>query len=496
MDIGWGGVQKGETPSVVWFLSREGAQHGPISDMEFQELLARKMLRPTDHVWREGFEAWRTVASLQTPSQPAPGSIPAPYQQVAAQPAQRPLRPSPVPVREAARETYIPPEASRAGYAIEVPAARSPTPPRAAAAVATLPGSIFLSYRRDDSAPWAGRIYERLSQDIDRRLIFMDVDNIPPGHDFVEVLDERVAGCEVFLCVIGPRWSEARNPEGRRRIDDPNDFVRIEVESALAHGKRVIPLLVDGAQMPLAQSLPESLRPLVRRNAVELTHARFGRDIATLLEALPKAAPLRADPPPAVPLVAERPEPAVEREAPMAVRRSEGPGAGRAFGEIILAILLGAGGYVAWIAQQSRRPQDAGVVILFIVAVSGILAFIRGFRSMGPIVTTALYVALLAGIGIFGRHGWPMSSSSANAVLSALAVALIVFVLAMTMLLARRSMPGPAVVVWLLAVAVAVTPIVGIGGLGLQVAGLVAIGLIALALGLHVRHLRRQIPRP
>jgi hypothetical protein len=144
-------------------------------------------------------------------------------------------------------------------------------------------GKIFINYRRDDAAPWAGRIYERLTRDFDKRQLFMDVDNIAPGLDFVKVLEEQVSQCDVLLAVIGKHWLSAANERGERRLDDPGDFVRIEIESALKRNVRVIPVLVESAAMPNAAELPDSLKPLARRQAYPLTHARFGVETQTLI---------------------------------------------------------------------------------------------------------------------------------------------------------------------------------------------------------------------
>ncbi len=149
-----------------------------------------------------------------------------------------------------------------------------------------MPTRIFISYRRDDAAAWAGRLHERLSRDISKSRLFMDVDNIAPGLDFVKVLDDQVAQCDVLLAVIGRGWLSATNRGGQRRLDDPDDFVRIEIESALKRDVRVIPILVDGAEMPAAGDLPETLAPLARRNALSLSHARFAGEVRTLIEDL------------------------------------------------------------------------------------------------------------------------------------------------------------------------------------------------------------------
>ena len=152
-------------------------------------------------------------------------------------------------------------------------------------------GGIFISYRRDDARHAAGRLVDRLEQTYAREQLFFDIDNIAPGLDFVRVLSEQVQACDVLLAVIGQGWLDARNEDGSRRLGDPKDFVRIEIEAALARDIRVVPVLVDGAPMPREVDLPEKLQPLARRNAGRLTHERFGADAEGLAEALTKAVP-------------------------------------------------------------------------------------------------------------------------------------------------------------------------------------------------------------
>jgi outer membrane protein assembly factor BamD (BamD/ComL family) len=147
-------------------------------------------------------------------------------------------------------------------------------------------GKIFINYRRGDDPGFAQALLGRLEQSFSSDQLFIDVDNIAPGLDFVHVLNERVAESDVLLAIIGKGWIQARDPEGARRLDDPNDFVRIEIESALNQNKRVIPVLVGEAQMPRPEELPETLRPLARRNAVRLTHERFRADTQGLVKAL------------------------------------------------------------------------------------------------------------------------------------------------------------------------------------------------------------------
>jgi TPR repeat protein len=147
-------------------------------------------------------------------------------------------------------------------------------------------GGVFISYRREDSHAWAGRIYDRLSNRLGHENVFFDVDNIAPGLDFIEVLSERVGNCDALVAVIGKDWLSSANKNGARRLDDPNDFVRIEIEAALARDIRVIPVLVEDATMPATDDLPESLKKLARRQGIEISHTRFDSDVERLSRAL------------------------------------------------------------------------------------------------------------------------------------------------------------------------------------------------------------------
>ena len=150
-------------------------------------------------------------------------------------------------------------------------------------------GRIFTNYRRGDDPGNTGRLFDRLQETFAPEQLFIDVDNIPPGLDFIRVLEEQVSQCDALLVVIGPRWLDAADPQGKRRLDSPDDFVRIEIESALTQGKRVIPVLVGDARMPAADELPETMRLLARRNAVRLTYERFRADTQGLIKALQQA---------------------------------------------------------------------------------------------------------------------------------------------------------------------------------------------------------------
>src|SRR5262245_35399419 len=147
-------------------------------------------------------------------------------------------------------------------------------------------GGIFISYRRNDSRHAAGRLVDRLGQTFGHDQLFMDVDAIEPGLDFVQELGHRVDSCDVLLALIGPGWVAAMDEGGRRRLDDPSDFVRLEIETALRRNIRVIPVLLDGASLPPEESLPRGLQPLVRRQAVQIAHERFAADAEGLVRSL------------------------------------------------------------------------------------------------------------------------------------------------------------------------------------------------------------------
>jgi hypothetical protein len=139
----------------------------------------------------------------------------------------------------------------------------------------SLPGRIFLSYRRQETAWPAGRLYDVLVEHFPPDQVFKDVDNIEPGDEFVERITAAVGSCDVLLALIGPQWLTITNKKGQRRLDDPGDYVRLEIETALTRKIRVIPILVDDARMPGADELPANLAPLVRRNAVEINPITF-----------------------------------------------------------------------------------------------------------------------------------------------------------------------------------------------------------------------------
>jgi Trypsin-like peptidase domain/TIR domain len=149
-------------------------------------------------------------------------------------------------------------------------------------------GNIFISYRREDSAGFAQALFLSLERSFPEKL-FMDVEGIAAGQDFAQAIEEQVRACDAMLVLIGQNWLTAKDDVGRRRLDSPKDFVHIEVESALRFGKRVVPVLLQKAEMPRAEALPEALRPLARRNAFGLTHERFKTDAQGLIKVLESA---------------------------------------------------------------------------------------------------------------------------------------------------------------------------------------------------------------
>ncbi len=245
------------------------------------------------------------------------------------------------------------------------------------------PGRIFISYRREETAYSAGWLFDRLSSHFGDGQVFKDVDSIELGDDFVEVLTDAVGSCDVLLALIGDQWLTVTDEDGRRRLDNSDDFVRLEIEAALTRNVRVIPILVSGAQMPRASDLPASMAGLVHRQALELSPSRFDSDLRRLLRALdrtfadmqPFPAPAGQRPPAVTQLGA--PGPAREAEAIAGARESAGA--------------MGSAGAVPAVAstpgasaarKQRRIPVKAwifggvgvGIVLTVVVVVAIVLA--------------------------------------------------------------------------------------------------------------------------
>jgi hypothetical protein len=150
-------------------------------------------------------------------------------------------------------------------------------------------GNIFINYRREESSHVAGRLHDSLAPTFGGHKLFMDVDNIPVGRDFEEYLNSQVTACDAMLAIIGPNWLTAKDETGQRRLDNSGDFVAIEIGAALARDIPVVPVLVDGARMPKPSELPDSLKLLARRQAVQVRHTNFNSDAETLVKRLREA---------------------------------------------------------------------------------------------------------------------------------------------------------------------------------------------------------------
>lgn len=153
---------------------------------------------------------------------------------------------------------------------------------------------VFISYRRDDASAYAGRLYDTMAARLGEENVFMDVDTISPGSDFYEAIDEAIASCDVVIALVGRHWLSAMDAIGQRRLDDPEDVLRVELERALAHGLVIIPARVQDAEFPSAEDLPDSLAPLARRQAIELRDTAWRDDVARLVRSLDRIAAERA----------------------------------------------------------------------------------------------------------------------------------------------------------------------------------------------------------
>jgi hypothetical protein len=226
--------------------------------------------------------------------------------------------------------------------------------------------AIFISYRREDAEGQAGRLFDDLVMNFGEGSVFMDVAGIELGRDFRRAIDEQVASCGVLLAVIGKGWLDAKDESGRRRLDDPLDFVRLETASALKRDIPVIPVLVRGASMPRAEQLPPDLAELVYRNAVELTHARWDSDLQVLVKALrPHVGLLQKD------VGGARSEPAVGAPGKAWAAGTVGPSGEHGVG-VTSPIATAQSAKKSW-----RLIGIAAVSAVIVVAVVGYLGYVK-----------------------------------------------------------------------------------------------------------------------
>lgn len=227
--------------------------------------------------------AWQTIKARTHWLTPVPDPL-------ASKPSARPITSDAAPARPRAVETPATAQPATARNADSRPQsatpAERPVPSAQPGGKPAATDSIFISYRRTDSADVTGRMYDRLLQRFDRRQVFKDVDSIPLGVDFRAHLGDVVGRCSVLLAVIGPQWLTTAGPNGRR-LDDSADFVRIEIEAALARNIPVIPVLVGGAELPSERELPASLASITYRNGIAVRpDPDFHRDMDRLIAGL------------------------------------------------------------------------------------------------------------------------------------------------------------------------------------------------------------------
>ena len=149
-----------------------------------------------------------------------------------------------------------------------------------------MPKRVFISYRREDTAAAAGRVYDRLCRVLSAPSVFFDVSTIAGGDNFPQRIAAAIEKCDAAIIFIGKKWSELTGARGVARLWEPDDFVRTEVREALARPILVLPVLVDGAQMPAPDALPEDIRAITTKNAVRLQHESFDDDTEKLLAAV------------------------------------------------------------------------------------------------------------------------------------------------------------------------------------------------------------------
>jgi hypothetical protein len=179
--------------------------------------------------------------------------------------------------RELTKAPVRPPERGAGRAAVDVAASARPRG-----------NGLFICYRRQHAEGYAGRIFDRLATELPVTRLFMDVDNIQPGEDFVEAIEAAISGSRVMLVLITREWADARDGTGTRLIDRSDDFVRLEIGRALAGRLVVIPVLVGGAPSPRDEELPQELRPLSRRQTIELRHPSWRDDMNKLVQAVQK----------------------------------------------------------------------------------------------------------------------------------------------------------------------------------------------------------------
>jgi len=293
---------------------------------------------------------------------------------------------------------------------------------------------VFLSYRRTDCQAQANGLYDGLRNRLPDARVFMDIDGIPYGVDFVDQIRRETAMCDVVLVMIGDNWLDPRPGTDVRRIDEPEDFVRLEIESALASSDvRTLPVLVENAQMPRASELPESIARLARINAIELNDLRWRADLDRLVDvvedigrekgkvATPEQAPASGPAPSPAPAPERAPvlladpghagrEPATP--APPEPPRQTEPARTPAIAYLLMVVPFLTFGFAAWVpalwAGMKRAPGDPVRKRLFVLCGVLVVAVVGAFllidaapeaadgSSTGPLVGIGAMAWILA----------------------------------------------------------------------------------------------------
>jgi TIR domain len=251
---------------------------------------------------------------------------------------------------------------------------------------------IFLNYRRDDSSGYALSLYHDLADHFGADQVFMDIDTIAPGENFVSRIEETMSTCDVVVALIGRDWLTAADVNGNRRLDDPADFVRLELESAIERNVPLVPTLVHSGRIPQANDLPDSLRPLVLRQGIELHDSTWRTDVARLIKVLER---LAAPPDPAATRTKHGPAANDETKPTVAPTKADD-----------IATTIG-----SRLARLSRAEQVVGAAMFFVfvafflpwyeisapaVSASRSAAAAGGFRYLILVLTIALLIYLTA----------------------------------------------------------------------------------------------------
>jgi hypothetical protein len=252
---------------------------------------------------------------------------------------------------------------------------------------------IFVCYRRDDAFSEAGRITDWLDRRFGEDEVFMDINTIGLGDDFVEKIQGEIDMVDALIAVIGPKWLEMADDQGNRRLDDSGDFVRLEIAQALRRGIRVIPVLVQGARMPPRSALPKDIQPLTRRNGLILTNLQFKAGIGELIDALGGVVTPQVQVRPA-----PEPEPSPQRAQEPVPRSQIEP----------VAKTAGAG-----LTEAPAEAAGASAVRVTGAEKSRALA-LRSFRALGPLRVAVIFAAagLLLFLGPRGTGAYTTLGSS------------------------------------------------------------------------------------